>query len=198
MACKGAREDSQRFQSWWANRFGTPQLSPLSLTDFVINLEGEGWSFFWIWHHALFSSEALQASFVVVQLRLTICDPMDCSTPGFLVLHHIPEFAQTHVHWVSDANQPSHPMAFPSPPIFNLSQHQGLFQWVGSSHQMEQSIRASASASVLPMYIQGWFPSGLASLGVYLKLSSFCLRPWFVFEYLFGTFVLLDIRLLNW
>ena len=61
-----------------------------------------------------------------------------------------------------------------------------------------QSIGASASTSALPMNIQGWFPLGLASFGVYLKISSFCLRPWFVFEYLFGTFVLLDIRLLNW
>ena len=50
--------------------------------------------------------------------------PMDCSTPGFLVLHHLPELAQTHVHWVSDAIQPSHPLSSPSPPAFNLSQHQ--------------------------------------------------------------------------
>ena len=58
----------------------------------------------------------------------TLCDPMDCSTPGFPVLHHLPELAQTHVHSVSDAIQPSHPLSPPSPPAFSLSQHQGLFQ----------------------------------------------------------------------
>ena len=57
----------------------------------------------------------------------TLCNPMDCSTPGFPVLHHLPEFAQTHVHWVGDAIQPSHPLSSPSPPAFNLSQHQSLF-----------------------------------------------------------------------
>ena len=62
----------------------------------------------------------------VAQLYLTLCDPTDCSTPGFPVLHHLPEFAQTHVHWVSDAIQPSHPLLSPSPPVLNPSQHQGL------------------------------------------------------------------------
>ena len=61
---------------------------------------------------------------------------MNCSTPGFLVLHHLPELAQNHVHWVSDAIQPSHPLLPPSPLALNLSQHQGLFQWVGSPHQV--------------------------------------------------------------
>ena len=61
---------------------------------------------------------------------------MDCSMPGFPVLHHIPEFAQAHVHWVSDAIHPSHPLSSLCPPALNLSQHQGLFQWVGSSHQV--------------------------------------------------------------
>ena len=66
----------------------------------------------------------------------TPCDPVDCSTPGFPVLHYHPEFAQTHVHWVSDAIQPSHPLLLPCLFAFNLSQHQGLFQWVCSSHQV--------------------------------------------------------------
>ena len=70
------------------------------------------------------------------QSRPTLCNPMDCSTPGFPVLHHLPEFAQIHVYWVSDAIQPSYPLSSPSPPAFNLSHHQGLFQWVGSSHQV--------------------------------------------------------------
>ena len=74
--------------------------------------------------------------FVVVQSLkscLTLCNPMDCSTPGFPVVHHLQEFAQTHVRWVGDAIQPSHPLSSPSLPAFNLSQHQGHFQWVGSS-----------------------------------------------------------------
>ena len=72
----------------------------------------------------------------VAQSRLTLCDPMDCSTPGFPVHHQLPELAQTHVHRVGDAIQPTHPLSSPSPPAFNLSQHQGFFQWVSSSHQV--------------------------------------------------------------
>ena len=67
--------------------------------------------------------------------HIWLCDPMDCSTPGFPVHHQFPELTQTHVHRVGDATQPSHPLSTPSAPAFNLSQHQGLFQWVGSSHQ---------------------------------------------------------------
>ena len=66
-----------------------------------------------------------------------LCNPMDCSTPGFPVLHHLQEFAQTHVHWIGDAIQSSRPLLSPSVPAFNLSQdHQGLFQWVSSSHEV--------------------------------------------------------------
>ena len=97
------------------------------------------------------------------QSCLTLCDPMDYSTPGFPVLHHLLELAQTHVHPVGDAIQPSHPLSSPSSPAFNLSQHQGLLQWTGSSHQMAY-IEASASASVLPMNIQGRFPLELTGL----------------------------------
>ena len=71
----------------------------------------------------------------VFQLCLTLCDPMDCSRPGLPVHHQLPEFAQTHVHQVSDATQPSHPLSS-LPPAFSLSQHQGLFQGVSSSHQV--------------------------------------------------------------
>ena len=66
----------------------------------------------------------------------TLCDLMDCSTPGLSVHHQLPEFTQTLVHWVGDAMQPSHPLSSPSPPAFSLSQHQGLFKWVNSSHQV--------------------------------------------------------------
>ena len=71
----------------------------------------------------------------VGQSCLTLRDPMDCSTPGLPVHHQLPEFTQTHVHWINDAIQPSHPLSSPSHPTFNLSQHQGLFKWVSSSYQ---------------------------------------------------------------
>ena len=64
----------------------------------------------------------------VTQSCLTLCDPMDCSTPGLPVHHQLPEFTQTHIHLVGDVIQPSHPLSSPSPTTFNLSQHQGLFQ----------------------------------------------------------------------
>ena len=96
----------------------------------------------------------------VAQSCLTLCDPMDCSTPGILVHHQLPEPAQIHAHRVGDAIQPSPPLPSPSPPVFNLSQHQGLFQWVSSLPSDGQNIGASASASVLPMNIQDWFPLG--------------------------------------
>ena len=73
-----------------------------------------------IFHSVQFSS--------VSQSCLTLCNPMDCSTLGSPVHHQLPEFAQTHVHQVDDAIQPSHPLLSPSPPVFDLSQHQGLFQ----------------------------------------------------------------------
>ena len=72
----------------------------------------------------------------VTQSCPTLCNPMDCSSPGFPIHQQLLEFAQTPVHRVSDAIQPSHPLLSPSPPDFNLSQHQDLFQWVSSSHQV--------------------------------------------------------------
>ena len=103
----------------------------------------------------------------VTQSCLTLCDPMDCSTPGFPVHHQLQELAQTHVHLVSDAIQLSHPLLSPSPPAFNLSQHHSfpvsqLFISGGQS--------IGASASVLPMNIQSWFPLGLTGLISLLSL----------------------------
>ena len=72
----------------------------------------------------------------VAQSCLTLCDPMNRSMPGLPVHHQLPEFIQTHVHWVGDAIQLSHHLSSPSPPALNLSQHQGLFQWVSSSHEV--------------------------------------------------------------
>ena len=72
----------------------------------------------------------------VAQSCLTLCDPIDCSTPGLPIYHQLPEFTQTHVHLVGDAIQSSHPVSSPSPPAFNLSQHQGFFKWVSSLQQV--------------------------------------------------------------
>ena len=90
----------------------------------------------------------------VTQSCPTLCDPMDSSTPGFPVHHQLPELAQTHVHGVSDAIQPSHPLSPSSPPAFNLSQHQGLIQRVGSSHQMTKVLELQLHHQSLPMNIQ--------------------------------------------
>ena len=97
----------------------------------------------------------------VGQLCPTLCNFMDCCTLSFPIHDQLLELAQTHVHQVSGAVQPSHPLSSSSPPSFNVSQHQDLFQWASSSHQMAKSIGFSSSASVLPVNIQDWFPSGL-------------------------------------
>ena len=92
-------------------------------------------SFYWPGSYTVFKL-FLYCFSSVAQSCPTLCDPMNCSTPGLPVRHHLPEFTQTHVHWVSDAIQPSHPLSSPSPPALNPSQHQGLFQWVNSSHEV--------------------------------------------------------------
>ena len=99
----------------------------------------------------------------VVKSCLTLCDPMDYSRPGSSVLYYLLEFAQIHDHWVGDAIQPSHPLLPPSPCAFNLSQHQGLFQWIGSSHQVAKVLDLQLQHQPF-MNIQGWFPLGLTSL----------------------------------
>ena len=71
----------------------------------------------------------------VTKSCLILCDPMDCNMPDITVLHSLPEFAPTHVHWVGDAIQPSHPLQSPAPPALDISQHRGLFQLVGCSYQ---------------------------------------------------------------
>ena len=95
----------------------------------------------------------------ITQSCLALWDPMDCSTPGLLVQYQLLEPAQTHVHRVSDAIQPSHSLSSPSPPTFNLSQHQsGSFPMSQFFASDGQSIGVSDSALVLPMNIQDWFP----------------------------------------
>ena len=76
----------------------------------------------------------------VAHLCPILCDPMDYSRPGLPVRHQLLEFTQNHLHWVSDAIQPSHPLLAPSPPVLNLSWHQGLFQWVSSLHQVAKAL----------------------------------------------------------
>ena len=92
------------------------------------------YQFLWYWHRL---SQYISVQFSpVTQSCPTLCDPMNRSTPGLPVHHQLPEFTQTHVHQVSDAIQPSHPLSSPSPPAPNPSQHQSLLQWVNSSHEV--------------------------------------------------------------
>ena len=106
---------------------------------------------------------ATQCCCSVAKLFPTLCDPMDCNMPVFPVLHYLPEFAQIHVHWVGDAIQPSPSIA---PFAFCLQSFPGSgsfpMSWLFTSGG--QSIGVSASASVLPMTLQGWFPLGLTGL----------------------------------
>ena len=88
----------------------------------------------------------------VAQSCLILCNPMDCSTPGLSVHHQLLEFTQTHVHWIGDAIQPSHPLSSPSPPALNLFQHQGLFKWVSSSHQVAKVLEFQLQISLIYIY----------------------------------------------
>ena len=109
--------------------------------------------------------KSMSASCSVAQSHPTLWNAMDCSTPGFPVLHYLLTLAQTHVHWVSDVFQPSHPLLSPSSPALNLSRHQGLFQWVSSLNQMARVLELQLQhQSVLPMNIHDWFPLGLTGL----------------------------------
>ena len=106
-----------------------------------------------------------------VQRPPTLCDPMDCSTPGFPVHHQLLELAQTHTDQVGDAIQPSHPLSSSSLPTFNLSQHQGLFQWVSSSHQVAKVLEFQLQISPSNEY------SGLVSRQFNLITSIKILSP---------------------
>ena len=104
----------------------------------------------------------------VAQLCPTFCDPMDCSTPGFPVCHQLPECTQTHAHWVSDAIQPSHPLSSPSPPAFNVSQHQCFI-----SEKVQINRTETPACSLTPAYLAPFicvhtfsFSSGAVSICV--------------------------------
>ena len=96
----------------------------------------------------------------VTQLCQTLCDPMDCSMAGFPVHHQLPEPTQTHVLWVGDAIQPSHPLLSPSPSAFSLSQHQGLFKWVSSLNQVAIVLKLQLQHQSFQWIIRDCFPLG--------------------------------------
>ena len=123
---------SQRVRHNWVPKRAlchTTKVAPPSWSNVLVRTKLTKYLSHYLWWFSVqFSS--------VAQLCPTLCDPMNRSTPGLPVHHKLPEFTQTHVHWVSDAIQPSHPLASPSPPALNPSQHQSLFQWVSSSHEV--------------------------------------------------------------
>ena len=96
----------------------------------------------------------------IAQSCLTLCDPMDCSTPGLPVHHQLPEFTQTHVHWVGDAIQPSHPLLSPCPTRLQSFPVSGSFPMSQFFAPGSQSTEVSASTSVFPMNTQDWSPLG--------------------------------------
>ena len=122
--------------------------------------------------HLLKKIKLLLLNFFVVQSlsHVWLCDPMDCSTPGFPVLHYLPEFAQTRVHWAKDAIQSSHSLSPTSPPALSLSQHQGLFQWVSFLHQVAKVLELQLQHQSFNEY------SGLISFSFDLVWSPCCLR----------------------
>ena len=117
---------------WWCSSFALP----VSLMQFFQSISSDKANV-----HDSFSNKVVDITFCeqfssVAQSWPTLCNPMDCSTPGLPVHHQLPKFTQTHVHWVGNAIQLSHPLSSLSPPAFNLSQNQSLSQWVGSLHQV--------------------------------------------------------------
>ena len=127
------------------------------MVNFDCSLGPLEFKYFW------FQSIAIRFLFLVefsavTQSCPTLCDPVNCSTPGLPVHHQLPEFTQTHLHRVGDAIQPSHPLPSPSPPVPNPSQHQSLFQWVKSSHEVVKvwsfSFRWNSGTKLSPMNIQ--------------------------------------------
>ena len=135
----------------WLMVYGLMQEAHLSLTTFlfcvlwILNSQCREWihAYGWWCHFAVYLrlSQRLLIDYQfssVAQSCLTLCDPMNRSTPGLPVHHQLLEFTQTQVHRVGDAIQPSHPLSSPSPPAPNPSQHQGLFQWANSSHEVAE------------------------------------------------------------
>ena len=134
--CEATRPDGRCPGGVYTLAQGQPRLESASDLLSKLGQFGVRWS---PYHSRQFSS--------VAQSCPALCDPRNRSTPGLPVHHQLPEFTQTHVHWVGDAIQPSHPLSSPSPPAFNLSQHQGLFKWVSSSHQVAKVLEFQLNIS---------------------------------------------------
>ena len=127
------RMEALQLKGWWC----------VLIQSFIFSL------FYFLYNQSQFSS--------VAQSCLTLWNPMDCSMPDFPVHHQLPELIQTHVHWVSGAIQPSYPLSPPSPPAFNLSQHQGLFQWVNSSHQVAKILKLQLQHQSFKWVVRTYF-----------------------------------------
>ena len=127
-------------------------------------------------HTHLYTMEYSVQFSSVAQACLTLCDPMDCSMPGLPVYHQLPESIQTHVRWVGDAIQPSHPLSSPSPPALNLFQHQGLFKWVSSSHQVAKLLEHS---ELIPLAWTGWISLQSKGLSRVFSNTTFLKRQFF-------------------
>ena len=111
----------------------------------------------------------------LAQSGRTLCDPMNCSTPGLPVHHQLPKLMQTHDHRVGDAIQPSHPLSSPSPPAPNPSQHQGLFQWVNSSHELAKILELQLqhqSFSMSQLFTRGGQSTGVSALASFLPKNT--------------------------
>ena len=119
-----------------SKRFSQPREQTRFLLFLHWHFAGRKCFLHFLYHCVTCKAQILSQFSAITQSCPTPCNPMDCSTSGFLILHCLPEFTQTHVHQVGDAIQPSHPLLPPSPPALNLFQHQGPFQWIGSSHQV--------------------------------------------------------------
>ena len=131
---------------------------------FFIALTRDEPTFFWKSVMFLYLSDILICFVAVVQSVscVWLCNAMDCSMPGFPVLHCLPKFAQIHVHWVDDDIQPSHPLSPTCPPALNLSQHWDLFQWVGCLHQVAKILEFRHLSFQWISRVD--FPLGLAGL----------------------------------
>ena len=123
----------------------------------------------------------------VTQLCLTLWDPMNCSMPGLPVHHQLLEFTQTHVRWVGDAIQPSHPLSSPSPPALSLSQHQGIFQCVCSSYSLAKVLELqhhwSSFANIFSHSVDCLFILSVVSFAVQ-KLLSLIRSHLFIFAFI--------------
>ena len=141
----------------------------------------------------------------VAQSCLILCDPTDCSTLGLPVLHQLPDFIQTHVPRVGDAIQPSHPLSSPSPPAFNLSQHQGLFQWASSLHQVAKVYilfnKLVSTLSILDEYWQNYPEKKNGDSNIHIikrqNLNKWCISILINYQLYFQVLLLINTASFN-